>query len=161
MMISSCRGYSLLELVIVVAILTAVSMFALPAAELSQIRLREKELRQRLIEFRQAIDRYAAASNGTSGSYFPPSIASLTEVLPESLRRPGADGGPFLVSESLGNPFTADQSRFIWDIRDSSGVWHNIQTDPTAQLTCYDVRFPSAGVSGWVKGIDETFYEQW
>lgn len=155
------KGYSLLELVIVVAIITAIAVFALPAAEIAQIRLREKELRQRLTEFRQAIDRYVAASNGSYGSFFPPSIASLTEALPDALRKPGADSGPYLMTDSLGNPFTPNQNRFLWDIRDSNGVWHTNQTDPKAQLSCCDVRFPAAGVSGWVKGIDETFYEQW
>lgn len=154
-------GYSLLELVIVVAIITAVSMFAIPAAELTQIRLREKELRQRLTEIRQGIDKYSASCNGSSGSFYPPSIASLSEQLPASLLKPGADSGPFITAEAMGNPFSPDQSRFIWDIRDSSGVWHTNQTDPGASLTCYDIRFPSSGVSGWVKGINETYYEQW
>jgi len=157
----STNGYSLLELIIVIAIITAVSMFAIPAAEITQVRLREKELKQRLTEIRQGIDKYSASCNGSSGSFYPPSIASLTEQIPDSLLKPGADSGPFITSEATGNPFSPDQSSFIWDIRDSNGTWHTSQTDPNASLNCYDIRYPSSGVAGWVKGINETFYEQW
>lgn len=155
------NGFSLIEVVLVAAILLALSALAIPSAEIAQVRLREKVLHERLKEMRQAIDRYQASNNGSSGSLLPPSIASLTQSMPASQLKAGADSGPYLLEESMGNPFTPQQDTFIWDIRDSSGTWHQNQINPGAQLTCYDVRFPQDGVSGWKMAINDTFYENW
>ncbi len=154
-------GFSLIELVMTVLIVLALSSLALPATEIAQTRLREKALRQRLTEMRQAIDRYVAARADDGDSRFPPSIASLTEKIPTAMLRPEADDGPFLIKESWGNPFTPRQDLFLWDIRDTDGTWHKNQSNAAVQISCYDVRFPEDGFSGWKKAIDESFYSQW
>lgn len=155
------RGFSLIEIVMVVTVLLVLSSFALPTAELAQVRFREKLLRERLRGMRQAIDKYRAARNDLGTIFYPPSIASLTAPIPASLLKAGADAGPFLTAESTGNPFLPRQDVFLWDIRDSSGIWYKNQENASAQLSCYDVRFPEDGVAGWKKAIDETLYDTW
>lgn len=155
------KGFSLIEIVLVVVILFALSALAIPSAEITQVRLREKLLRERLREIRQAIDIYQASRIVSGGNILPICIASLTEEIPEALLKPGANSGPFLLKESMGNPFTSSQEEFFWDVRDSTGTWHQNQKDSNAQLYCYDIRYPKDGISGWIKAIDESFYENW
>jgi prepilin-type N-terminal cleavage/methylation domain-containing protein len=156
------RGFSLIELVTVLTILLALSYFALPAFDIVQVKSREKLLRQRLFDIRRAVDVYVKVRN-SSGNPYPPSIASLTDVVPDSLLRIGADPGPFLAAGNLGNPFSGTDDGFIWDIRDTDGVWHKAQANSKINYAAgvYDVRFPEDGVSGWKRAIDETYYKDW
>jgi prepilin-type N-terminal cleavage/methylation domain-containing protein len=159
------RGFSLIELVTVLTILLVLSYFALPALEIVQVKSREKLLQQRLFDMRRAIDSYAKAIKVGENPY-PPSIASLTEPVPDTLLRNGADTGPFLSASGLGNPFATTDDVFIWDIRDGTGdpdSWKFDQTDSTKNYASgvYDVRYPVNSVGGWRKAIDETFYQDW
>lgn len=156
------RGFSLVELVVVLTILMALSYFALPALEIVQVKSREKLLQQRLFTMRRAIDFYVNARN-SAGNPYPSSIASLTTVIPSDLLRNGADTGPFLSAGSIGNPFCKSDDEFLWDIRDSSGLWKKTQNHHAINYAAgvYDVRFPEDGVNGWMQAIDETFYKDW
>lgn len=154
-------GFSLIELVTVVAILLALSFFAVPTLEIVHVKAREKQLRERLFEMRRAIDAYVAARNTSGGSPYPPSFASLVATIPAALLKQGADAGPFIASESLGNPFKDQGDAFLWDVRSDLGVWNVNQYNPAAPLRVYDVRYPLAGIDGWKKAIDETLYSDW
>ncbi|EKD83139.1 MAG: hypothetical protein ACD_39C00864G0003 [uncultured bacterium] len=156
------RGFSLIELVTVLAIFLALSYFALPALDIVQVKSREKLLHQRLFDMRRAIDFYVNARN-SNGSPYPQTIASLTEAIQGDLLRNGADTGPFLSAAGIGNPFGRSDDEFLWDIRDSNGVWYKAQTHYTIAYAAgvYDVRFPEDGVNGWKKAIDETLYKDW
>ncbi len=144
-------------------ILLALSYFALPAFDIVQVKSREKLLRQRLFDIRRAVDAYVNARNSTGDPYYPPSVASLTETLPDNLLRNGADTGPFLAAGNLGNPFYGTEDVYVWDIRDANGVWHKAQTNSKTNYPAgvFDVRFPEDGVGQWKKAIDETFYKDW
>jgi len=154
-------GFSLIEMVMVVAILLALSYFAMPTLEIVYVKTREKQLRERLFEIRRGIDTYVAARNTTGGSPYPPSFGSLTATMPVSLLRVGAHAGPYLASESLGNPFKDKGDVFCWDVRRDNGTWLFNQTDPGAAVGVFDVRYPLAGVDGWKKAIDDTNYSDW
>ncbi|GAB4272799.1 MAG: hypothetical protein Kow0029_11870 [Candidatus Rifleibacteriota bacterium] len=155
------NGFSLIELITVLAILLALSLFALPTFDLTVVRSREKLLHERLSNIRSAIDQYVSSRNNTGAYKYPPSIASLTEKIPAGLLKTGYNPGPFLDSGAIGNPLSENSDGFHWDIRDVTGVWHLDVKDPKAQYYVYDIRYPSNGVSGWIKALDGTYYVQW
>lgn len=158
---SGKKGLSLLELITVLAILLVLSVFALPAMEVTFVRSREKLLHERLTLIRKAIDNYTEVRNGSFGPVFPPSLASLTEKIPDSMLRPGENAGPFLTEESLGNPFTDKGDQVYWEVRDMDGNPPVLVTEADFQIRAFDVSYPAAGVNGWSKASDDTFYKDW
>jgi general secretion pathway protein G len=79
------RGFTLVELVVTLAILAMLSMIVVPAAQISLQRSKEHELRRSLLELRRAIDEYkravdqGAVRRDAKGSGYPPSLAVLAE----------------------------------------------------------------------------------
>lgn len=79
------RGFTLIELVVTVAILAILATGAMPLLQLSAQRSKESELRLALRQVRGAIDAYKAATDakkvekpeGTSG--YPPSLEVLAQ----------------------------------------------------------------------------------
>lgn len=79
------KGFTLIELVITVAIVAVLASVALPLHELVAQRSKEQDLRRALREIREAIDAYKEASDegriekrvGQSG--YPPRLATLAE----------------------------------------------------------------------------------
>lgn len=77
------EGFSVIELMVVVAILSILATIGLPLAELAQKRTKEEELRQSLREIRSAIDAYKKSVDqghivrivGASG--YPPNLDVL------------------------------------------------------------------------------------
>ena len=55
-------GFTLIEMLVVVVIVTILASAALPLAALGEQRLKERELRQALREVRMAIDNYRKAA---------------------------------------------------------------------------------------------------
>lgn len=92
----SLRGYSLIELLVVMALLSILAGVALPLSEMVVQRERERELRRALWEIRDAIDAFRAAREsgaipGTQGqSTLPPDLNALTRAWPDA--RPGREG---------------------------------------------------------------------
>ena len=79
------KGFTLIELVITVAILALLASTALPLAELGLQRGKEQELRRALRDIREAIDAYkravdeGALDKPLDKSGYPPSLAVLSE----------------------------------------------------------------------------------
>lgn len=89
------RGFTLLELLISLAILSALAVLAYPAAETLSKKRREHELMLALREIRGALDAYKDATNrgriaiklGDSG--YPPSLEALVEGVPDATSQEG------------------------------------------------------------------------
>jgi len=81
------RGFTFIELVITLALVGLMSMFAVPLYEMTTTRMKESELRQALRIIRTGIDAYKAATDAgtlareTGASGYPPTLEKLTESL--------------------------------------------------------------------------------
>lgn len=79
------RGFTLVELTITVAIVGVLASAAMPLANLVSQRSKEQELRQALVQIREAIDAHRRAfdqgriAKGVTDSGFPKSLKDLTE----------------------------------------------------------------------------------
>lgn len=79
------KGFTFIELLIVVAILALLASVAMPLAEVTVQRTREQDLRRSLREVREAIDAYKRAADegqierGADKSGYPPTLAALAE----------------------------------------------------------------------------------
>ena len=79
------RGFTLVEMVVTVAIVGVLASAAMPLASLVSQRSKEQELRQSLLQIREAIDAHRQAfdagriAKGTTDSGYPKSLKDLTE----------------------------------------------------------------------------------
>ena len=74
---NSLRGFTLLEIIIVITILSVLTAAAIPMVRNTVRRERETELRIALRQMRQAIDRYYADTNPGTGSARPPILVPI------------------------------------------------------------------------------------
>src|SRR5262245_4234326 len=83
--IVNSRGFTLIELIATVAIISILSLSALPLAKISIKRQKEMELRRSLREMREAIDRYKDFSDRGfievkfGGDGYPPDLETLVK----------------------------------------------------------------------------------
>ncbi len=156
-------GFTLLELVIVVAIIGILAGVTLPMARWSAKRGREIELHRALREIRNAIDTYHDAvvagtidADGIESSY-PPDLEALTEGVEMILEQgDGEDDGPKLPDKMKFlrrlpiDPMTGEAE---WGMR-------CYDDDPDDRFWCrkdvYDVYSLSNGTA-----IDGTKYSEW
>jgi general secretion pathway protein G len=79
------RGFTLVEMVMTVAIVGVLASAAMPLASLVSQRSKEQDLRQSLLQIREAIDAYrrdfdaGRIAKGTTDSGYPKSLKDLTE----------------------------------------------------------------------------------
>ena len=90
MITRQARGFTLIELVITVAIVALLASVAFPVAELAVKRSREQELRTALREIRSAIDAYKRAydegriQRSPLATGYPPTLALLVDGVPDA-----------------------------------------------------------------------------
>lgn len=89
-MIRAARGFTLIELVVTVAIVGVLAAGVLPLAELAAQRSKESELRTALRQIRHALDAYKAAYDAgnieseADASGYPPNLRALIEGVPDA-----------------------------------------------------------------------------
>lgn len=146
-------GFSLIELIITLAILATLAMITVPIAEVMLQRERERELRVALREVRTAIDNYKIAADsgrvekplGSSG--YPKSLDVLVDGV-EDLRNPTRSKIYFLrrVPRDPISSASAATPTDSWGLRS----YRSEATDPKAGDDVYDVysRSTKAGLNG-------------
>ena len=134
------RGFTLVELLVVMAVLGILAMMAFPLAEVSVERDREQELRRGLWEIRDAIDAYKKAVDagtiptvaGASG--YPPNLLALTA----GIANPKASGqAQFFLRRVPRDPFAEEgvPAEASWGLRSYASP----PDDPQPGADVYDV----------------------
>ena len=122
----SPRGFTLIEMVAVVAIVGVLATAAMPLLELTMRRSQELALRQALRTLRSAIDAYKLAfdegriAKKGDPSGYPPSLSVLVDGVPDA-RAPDGDKRLYFLRRLPRDPF-ADPSlpaAQTWNLRSS------------------------------------------
>ena len=155
----AARGFTLIELVITVAIVALLASIALPVSELAVQRTKEQELRRTLRQIREAIDVYKQASDegrirksvGDSG--YPKKLEDLAEGVDDQ-KSPKKEKIYFLRRVPR-DPFNADptlSAAATWGKRSYASP----PDDPKEGDDVFDVFSLAQG-----KGINGQPYRDW
>jgi len=144
------RGFTLIELIVATTILIILTGMAVPLAQVSVKRERERELRTALWTLRDAIDRYKDAADRGSfqtkvdSNNYPPDLETLVK---------GVDVGGKKLKFLRRIPVDPMTGKDEWGMR-------SMQDDPTSdswgEQNVFDVYSKSQS-----KGLDGTNYKDW
>jgi general secretion pathway protein G len=156
---SSRKGFTMIELIITLAIMATLALVAVPMAQVAQQRAKERSLRTSLIEIREALDAYKRAAEqgriqrkaGDSG--YPVKLEELVEGVPD-IKSPNKNKIYFLRRLPR-DPF------FIGDATNPSDTWskrsYSSSADsPSEGEDVYDVTSKSGKV-----GLNGIPLKQW
>jgi general secretion pathway protein G len=152
-------GFTLVELLVSVAIVGVLASMVLPLAELTIRRQREADLRQSLREIRRAIDAYKTAADAglidksLLKSGYPPSLQALVVGVPNR-REPGGKPLRFLRRVPR-DPFAVDPTQsdeLTWGLRSYASPHDR----PAAGEDVFDVYSMAPG-----RGMNGVPFRQW
>ncbi len=152
------RGFTLIEMVAVVAIVAALVAMSLPMVELSARRAKEAELRQSLRILRKAIDDYKQASQDkliateATASGYPPSLAVLVQGVPDP--RAIDNKRKYFLRRLPRDPFAPSSlpAELTWGLRSSESP----PDAPSPGRDVFDVHSLSER-----RALDGSLYAQW
>ena len=146
------KGFTLIEMLIVVAIVALLASVAVPLAELGWQRGKEQDLRHALREIRTAIDAYKrAADDGViekkaDSSGYPETLAMLVEGVPQK-NRP-EEPKVYFLRRIPKDPLTGED----WGLRSYASP----ADSPQAGKDVYDVYSKSDDT-----GLNKVPYREW
>ena len=152
-------GFTLIELVVTVAIVSVLATMALPLAETTIQRSKEAELRSALRQIREAIDAYKRAGEEgriqlrADGSGYPPRLEVLENGV-EDIRRPD-HARIYFLRRLPRDPFNADPAlpaAETWGKRSYASA----PDSPQAGEDVFDVHSLAEG-----RGLNGIPYRQW
>lgn len=152
-------GFSLVELLVSVAIIGVLASVAMPVVELTQRRQKEAELRTALRDIRRAIDAYKDAANQkrikveSDASGYPPTLADLVDGTPDLSSKSGAM--IYFLRRVPRDPFNNDPSvsaSDTWGKRSFASP----AGKPLPGADVYDVYTKSEGT-----GLNGITYKEW
>jgi general secretion pathway protein G len=153
------RGFTLIELVMTLAIIALLASAALPLAKLVAVREKEAELRTALRDIRQALDKYKFAAEtghvklevGASG--YPPDLKTLYKGVEDAASEKKFN--IYFLRRLPRDPFYPDGSvaaEETWGLRS----YHSPPDDPQPGDDVFDVYSLAAG-----KGLNGVAYRDW
>ena len=154
------HGFTLIEMLITVAIVGVLASVAMPLAEMSAQRTKEQELRHSLQQIREAIDAYKRASDekrvatpvGQSG--YPPSLKVLAYGVRDA-KDPEGKARIYFMRRIPRDPFAPDTTTAAedtWGLRS----YESPPDAPKPGKDVYDVHSLSPD-----KGLNGVPYEEW
>lgn len=152
-------GFTIIEMVVTVAIIGLLASVALPLAELTVQRAKEHELRRGLREIRTAIDEFKKASDAgrvaraADATGYPPTLEALVEGVPDA--KDPAKRPIYFMRRLPRDPFHengTDKAADTWGLRS----YDSPPDSPRAGKDVYDVHSRSPG-----NGINGVPYREW
>jgi general secretion pathway protein G len=152
-------GFTLIEVLVTVAIVATLASIALPLAQVTAQRSKETELRRALRDIRDALDAYKRASDegrivrSPEQSGYPPSLTALTDGVADA--RSTSGGRIYFLRRLPRDPFDPDLAsppETTWGLRSYASP----PTEPKPGKDVFDVYSLSAGT-----GLNGVPYRAW